>query len=171
MKKNIVLIGMPGVGKSTVGVILAKIAGLKFTDSDLCIQEREGRLLKDIIAIDGVDRFIEIEGEVLSSLKVDSSVIATGGSAVYSAAAMEKLKESGTVIYLKLSFDSLRERLHDIKGRGVVLRDGQTLEDLYKERIPLYEKFADITVTEDGLTPEETVNAIETKLNNLRQDC
>ena len=164
MKKNIVLIGMPGVGKSTVGVILAKILGLKFTDSDLCIQEREGRLLKDIIAEEGVDRFIEIEGDVLSTLNVDSSVIATGGSAVYSTAAMETLKESGIIVYLKLSLDSLKDRLHDIKGRGVVLRDGQTLDDLYKERTPLYERFADITVTEDGLTPEETVAAIEAQL-------
>ena len=164
MKKNIVLIGMPGVGKSTVGVILAKILGLKFTDSDLCIQEREGRLLKDIIAEEGVDRFIEIEGDVLSTLNVDRSVIATGGSAVYSTAAMETLKESGAIVYLKLSLDSLKYRLHDIKGRGVVLRDGQTLDDLYKERTPLYERFADITVTEDGLTPEETVAAIEALL-------
>ena len=160
MKNNIVLIGMPGVGKSTVGVILAKIMGLRFTDADLCIQEREGRLLKDIIAADGVDRFIEIEGDVLSSLNVTRSVIATGGSAVYSARAMEKLRETGTIVYLQLSFDELKNRLHDIKGRGVVLRDGQTLEDLYRERIPLYESFADITVKEDGLSPEETVEAI-----------
>ena len=164
MNNNIVLIGMPGVGKSTVGVILAKIMGLRFIDSDLSIQEREGRLLKDIIAEDGVDRFIEIEGEVLSTLNAERSVIATGGSAVYSAGAMETLKESATIVYLKLSLDSLKNRLSDIKGRGVVLRDGQTLDDLYKERVPLYEKFADITVTEDGLTPEETVEAIVTQL-------
>ena len=164
MNKNIVLIGMPGVGKSTVGVILAKILGLKFTDSDLCIQEREGRLLKDIIAEEGVDRFIEIEGDVLSTLNVDSSVIATGGSAVYSTVAMETLKEKSIIVYLKLSLDSLTDRLHDIKGRGVVLRGGQTLDDLYKERTPLYERFADITVTEDGLSPEETVAAIEAQL-------
>lgn len=164
MKTNIVLIGMPGVGKSTVGVILAKIMGLRFIDSDLSIQEREGRLLKDIIAEDGVNRFIEIEGEVLSNLNAERSVIATGGSAVYSGAAMETLKETATVVYLKLSLESLKDRLSDIKGRGVVLRDGQTLDDLYKERIPLYEKYADITVTEDGLTPEETVEAIQNQL-------
>ena len=164
MNNNIVLIGMPGVGKSTVGVILAKIMGLRFIDSDLSIQERESRLLKDIIAEDGVDRFIEIEGEVLSSLNAERSVIATGGSAVYSAGAMETLKETSKVVYLKLSLGSLKNRLSDIKGRGVVLRDGQTLDDLYKERAPLYEKFADITVTEDGLTPEETVEAIVTQL-------
>ena len=164
MKTNIVLIGMPGVGKSTVGVILAKIMGLKFIDSDLCIQEREKRLLKDIIAEEGVDKFIEIEGSVLSSLDADNSVIATGGSAVYSAEAMEKLKENGVVIYLKLSLDSLKERLHDIKGRGVVLRDGQTLDDLFLERAPLYERFADITVTEDNLSPEETVETLKNLL-------
>lgn len=164
MNKNIVLIGMPGVGKSTVGVILAKIMGLKFTDSDLCIQEREGRLLKDIIAEEGVDGFIRIEGDVLSSLGVTGAVIATGGSAVYSHKAMMKLKETGTVVYLSLSFDSLSSRLSDIKGRGVVLRDGQTLSDLYKERVPLYEKYADITVSEDGFNPEETVEAIKSEL-------
>ena len=168
MKTNIVLIGMPGVGKSTVGVILAKIMGLRFIDSDLSIQEREGRLLKDIIEEEGVDRFIEIEGEVLSSLNAERSVIATGGSAIYSGAAMEKLKETSTVVYLKLSLDSLKDRLHDIKGRGVVLRDGQTLDDLYKERVPLYERYADITVTEDGLTPEGTVEAITAKLKSLQ---
>ena len=164
MNKNIVLIGMPGVGKSTVGVILAKIMGLKFTDSDLCIQEREGRLLKDIISEEGVDGFIKIEGDVLSSLGVTGAVIATGGSAVYSHEAMMKLKENGTVVYLSLSFDSLASRLSDIKGRGVVLRDGQSLLDLYKERVPLYEKYADITVSEDGLNPEETVEAIKSEL-------
>ena len=157
---NIVLIGMPGVGKSTAGVILAKIMGLRFIDSDLCIQEREGRLLKDIIAKEGVDGFIAIEGDVLAGLNAERSVIATGGSAVYSEAGMTVLKKTATVVYLKLSYDELSTRLHDIKGRGVVLRDGQTLKDLFNERTPLYERYADIVITEDGLSPEETVEAI-----------
>lgn len=157
---NIVLIGMPGVGKSTVGVILAKIVGLRFIDSDLCIQEREGKLLKDIIEGEGVDGFIAIEGDVLAHLNAERSVIATGGSAVYSEAGMNALKKTAKVVYLKLSFEELNSRLHDIKGRGVVLREGQTLKDLYDERIPLYERYADITVTEDGLSPEGTVDAI-----------
>ena len=160
MSKNIVLIGMPGVGKSTVGVILAKILGYNFIDSDLLIQEREGRLLKDIIAKEGVDGFIRTEGDTLKSITATRSVIATGGSAVYSSDGMEYLQKNATVVYLKLSFDALSGRLHDIKGRGVVLRDGQTLQDLFNERAPLYEKYADITITEDGLTPEETVEAI-----------
>lgn len=164
MNKNIVLIGMPGVGKSTVGVILAKIMGLKFIDSDLCIQERERRLLKDIISEDGIDGFIKIEGEVLSSLDVEGTVIATGGSAIYSESAMKKLSENGTVVYMYLPLDILKERIHDIKGRGVVLRECQTFDDLYLERSPLYERFSSFKVDETGLNPEQTVDLI---LENL----
>ena len=158
--KNIVLIGMPGVGKSTAGVILAKVTGYGFVDADLLIQAREKKLLKDIIASEGVDGFIRVENDVLSSIDVTHSVIATGGSAIYGAGAMAHLKETGTLVYLSLPFEELEKRLGDIKGRGVVLREGQTLKDLYDERKVLYEKYADITVEEAGLSVEETVERI-----------
>ena len=163
---NIVLIGMPGVGKSTAGVILAKVLGYSFTDADLLIQEREKRLLKEIIAYEGVDGFIKIENDVLAGINAERTVIATGGSAVYGAGAMKHLKEIGTVVYLSLPYEDLTRRLGDIKGRGVVLRDGQTLKDLYEERRVLYEKYADIIVDETGLNVEETVGRIEKLLED-----
>lgn len=156
-KDNIVLIGMPGVGKSTVGVILAKVLGFQFVDADLLIQEQEGKLLREIIAEVGTDGFIAVENRVNSEIDCSHSVIATGGSVVYGAEAMEHLKEIGTVVYLNVSFPVLEKRLSDIKGRGVVLKDGQTLYDLYMERTPLYEKYADVSVCEDGLDVEQTV--------------
>lgn len=166
MKKNIVLIGMPGVGKSTVGVILAKVLGYSFVDSDLCIQEREGMLLKDIIASQGVDGFLKVENDVLASLNPSGAVIATGGSAVYGKEAMEHLKRIGEVVYLKLPFSEIDKRLGDIKGRGVVLREGQTLYDLYEERTVLYEKYADVTIEELGLSIERTVELVSAAFAN-----
>ncbi len=157
---NIVLIGMPGVGKSTIGVILAKVLGYQFVDADLVIQKEEGKLLREIIAEVGTDGFIEVENRVNAGLMVEHSIIATGGSVVYGVEAMEHLKKIGTVIYLKLPYEELRVRLHDIKGRGVVLREGQTFLDLYKERVPLYEKYADLTVDESGCSVEQTVEKI-----------
>lgn len=159
-KNNIVLIGMPGVGKSTIGVILAKVLGYQFVDADLVIQKEEGKLLREIIAEVGTDGFIEVENRVNAGLMVEHSIIATGGSVVYGAPAMEHLKEIGTVIYLKLPYEELRVRLHDIKGRGVVLREGQSFLDLYEERVPLYEKYADLTVDESGCSVEQTVEKI-----------
>lgn len=159
-KDNIVLIGMPGVGKSTVGVILAKILGYQFVDADLVIQKEEGKLLKDIIAEKGTDGFIQVENRVNSNLQVHESVIATGGSVVYGKEAMEHLSEIGTVVYLKQSLRKLERRLRNIKNRGVVLRPGQTLKDLYRERTVLYEKYADIVVDESDLNVEQTVEAV-----------
>lgn len=158
--KNIVLIGMPGVGKSTLGVVLAKELGFEFVDADLLIQKREKRLLKEIIAQDGVDGFLKVEEEVNAEIEAERTVIATGGSVVYSQKAMEHLKSIGKVVYLKLNFDDLNNRLGNLKGRGVVLKDGQTLKSLYEERTPLYEKYADITVSEDGLNLEETLSNV-----------
>lgn len=158
--KNIVLIGMPGVGKSTLGVVLAKELGFEFVDADLLIQKREKRLLKEIIAEDGVDGFLKVEEEVNAEIEAERTVIATGGSVVYSQKAMEHLKSIGKVVYLKLNFDDLNNRLGNLKGRGVVLKDGQTLKSLYEERTPLYEKYADITVSEDGLNLEETLSSV-----------
>ena len=159
-KDNIVLIGMPGVGKSTVGVILAKVLGFQFVDADLVIQEKEGKLLREIIAEEGPDGFIAVENSINSEIEALPSVIATGGSVVYGKEAMEHLRQIGTVIYLKLDYADISRRLSDIKGRGVVLKDGQTLKDLYDERVVLYEKYADITIAEDGLNVEQTIEKI-----------
>lgn len=159
-KTNIVLIGLPGVGKSTAGVILAKLTGKEFTDSDLVIQRQEGRLLSTIIEEDGVEEFIKIENRVNATLDIQNSVIATGGSVVYGSEAMEHLKEIGTVVYLRVPFEVIDKRLSDIKGRGVVLRGNQTLHDIYEERIVLYEKYADIIVDEENMSIEDTVAEI-----------
>lgn len=160
MKDNIVLIGMPGVGKSTIGVVLAKVMGYQFIDADLVIQEKEGKLLCEIIEEVGTDGFIEVENRINSRIEAKHAIIATGGSVVYGAEAMAHLKEIGTVIYLKLPFEELNQRLRDIKGRGVVLKEGQTLLDLYEERVLLYEKYADIIVDEYQLNVEQTIEKI-----------
>ena len=159
-KNNLILIGMPGVGKSTVGVILAKVLGYEFVDSDLLIQREEKDLLRELIAQYGLDGFLEIENRVNRSITAEKSVIATGGSVVYCQEAMEHLKEIGTVIYLKLDYSILRRRLGNLKGRGVVLKDGQTLKGLYDERIPLYEKYADVVIDEKKLNVEQTLQKI-----------
>ncbi len=159
-KSNIVLIGMPGSGKSTVGVILAKVLGFQFVDADLLIQEQEGKLLHEIIAEQGTEGFIQVENRVNAQIDVQHTIIATGGSVVYGKEAMEHLRESGTIVYLEVPFERLEKRLADIKGRGVVLKDGQTLLDLFHERTPLYEKYADITIGEKELSVEETVEAL-----------
>ena len=161
--KNIVLIGMPGVGKSTIGVILAKELGYQFVDADLLIQEQEKRLLKEIISEEGIEGFIAIENQVNASIEADCTVIATGGSVVYGEEAMEHLSEIGCVVYLKLSYKELTERLGDLHKRGVVLKEGYTLEDLYRERVPLYEKWADITITCDGRNIRDIVEEISEK--------
>ena len=132
-KQNVVLIGMPGVGKSTVGVILAKVLGYEFVDSDLLIQKAEKRLLREIIAQEGQAGFLKIENRVNASIDMEKTVIATGGSVVYCTEAMEHLKKIGTVVYLKLDYEILKKRLGNLRCRGVVLRKGQTLKDLYDE--------------------------------------
>ena len=159
-KSNIVLIGMPGVGKSTIGVILAKVLGYQFIDTDLVIQKEEGKLLKDIIAKVGPEGFIEVENRINASIEAENSIIATGGSVIYGRKAMEHLSTIGTISYLSLPFEELEKRVSDIKGRGVVLKEGQTLKDLYYERTPLYEKYADIVIDEKGLNVEETIDKI-----------
>ena len=152
-----VLIGMPGAGKSTMGVVLAKVSGKNFIDSDLLIQQQENRLLSEIIEKDGIDGFIAIEEQVNASIQAENAIIATGGSVVYGPKAMEHLREIGTVVYLSLSYETIASRLSNIKGRGVVLREGQTLKDLYEERSILYRKYAHVVVDEEGLGIEETV--------------
>ena len=165
MKDNIVLIGMPGVGKSTLGVVLAKELGFEFVDADLLIQKRENRLLKEIIAEDGVDGFLKIENDVNANINTTKTVIATGGSVIYGAEAMEHLKKIGTVVYLKLDYETLDSRLGSLNARGVVLKDGQTLKSLYEERVPLYEKYADVIIDEGGLDLEATLKEVIRALN------
>ncbi|MSS11425.1 MULTISPECIES: shikimate kinase [Clostridia] len=157
---NITLIGMPASGKSTVGVLLAKRLGYSFVDVDIVIQEQEGRLLKDIIAKEGQEGFLTVENRINAGLNVRHSVIAPGGSVIYGKEAMEHLKEISTVVYLKLSYDSVEERLGNLVDRGVVLKDGMTLRDLYEERVPYYEKYADITIDENGLDAGKTVDRL-----------
>lgn len=159
-KDNFVLIGMPGCGKSTVGVVLAKALGYQFLDSDLVIQAREGKRLHQIIEERGQDGFRQVENEVNASLDCHRTVIATGGSVIYGPQAMAHLREIGTVIYLKLSHEEIAHRLGDLHKRGVTLKPGQTLKDLYDERIPLYEKYAHRVVEAEGLRLRHVVEKI-----------
>lgn len=142
----ITLIGLPSSGKSTLGVLLAKSLGYNFIDTDLIIQEKEKALLHEIISEKGTQGFLDIENKVISEVYAKNSVIATGGSAIFGKEAMTRLKSLGKIVYLKISFDTLVERLGDYSHRGVVMKEGETLKDLYLTRVPLYEKWADITV-------------------------
>lgn len=161
---NLVLIGMPGAGKSTVGVVLAKNLGYRFLDSDLCIQEAENRLLHEIIAEDGLDGFLRIENRINASLEAKRSVIATGGSVVYGQEAMEHLGKIGTIVYLRLPYEEIENRLGDLTKRGVALKKGHSLRDLYEERIPLYEKYAHVTIDCNGKMIRDIVAEISRKM-------
>ena len=163
-KNNLVLIGMPASGKSTVGVILAKVLGKKFLDTDLVIQQRENALLCEIIRDKGVDGFLRCEEEAILSVNEENTVIATGGSAVYGEEAMKHLKDNGTVIYLKVEKSELLKRLKDIKERGVVLKDGEDFDEMFDERIILYEKYADMIIEEGQASIEETIAKIQEKM-------
>ncbi|MCR5153656.1 MAG: shikimate kinase [Lachnospiraceae bacterium] len=165
---NIILIGMPGSGKSTIGVLLAKKLGMSFVDTDILIQENEGRLLKDIIAEEGLDGFIAIENRINAGIKASNSVIAPGGSAVYGKEAMEHFARLGTIIYLKLSYDTVKSRLGDLRERGVVFRPGQTLKDIYDERTVLYEKYAHVTVNGDSTVVSEVLLRVNDALQNVK---
>lgn len=155
--KNIILIGMPGVGKSTVGVLLAKRLRFAFLDTDIHIQIQEGKSLKELISLHGTEGFCDLEGNYMLSLSAEKSVIATGGSVVYMEKAMEHLRESGRIVHLDLKLSRLKKRLDDIDARGVVIGPDQNLGDLYTERQPLYLKYADITISTDGLSPDQVV--------------
>ena len=159
-KQNITLIGMPGVGKSTIGVILAKIIGYEFVDSDIVIQKQENKLLKEIIADVGNQGFLAIENRVHAEMELTNSIISPGGSICYCRQGMEHLREISTVVYLKLDYPKLKRRLGNLTARGVVLKNGQNLYDLYKERTPLYEKYAHVVIDETNLNVEKTIKAV-----------
>ncbi|MGN1203166.1 MAG: shikimate kinase [Eubacterium sp.] len=160
MKSNIVLIGMPGSGKSTCGVLAAKALLKNFFDTDLLLQNLEGKRLQNIIDEKGIDYFNRAEEKAILSLDIQGTVIATGGSVVYSDKSMNHLRNLGKIIYLHLSYDAMEKRLSNITTRGVVLKEGHTLLDMYNERLGLYEKYADEVLNCDGLTVEETVESI-----------
>jgi shikimate kinase len=160
-KNNIILIGMPGSGKTTIGTELAEVIGYGYIDSDSVIVAREGKRLNEIIAEVGREAFLDIEAKVNSTITARRCVVATGGSVIYRDYAMQKLKELGTIVYLQLPYEEIEKRLGDLKKRGVALKDGFTLRDLYEERAPLYEKYADIVVELDGKTIAQSVQAVK----------
>lgn len=164
MNDNVILIGMPGSGKSSVGVVLAKAMGFRFVDADLLIQEQEGALLQDILDEKGTEAFLDLEGDVLASLDCTRTVIAPGGSCVCRGYAMEHLRALGTVVYLDLSLEDVTSRIHNLSTRGIALQPGQTLADVYAYRVPLYEQYAHLTVKAGGQTLTETVQAIQAAL-------
>lgn len=157
---NIVLIGMPGCGKSTVGVLLAKSILADFVDTDLIIQNKYKKSLCEIINDEGLEVFKEKENKVLAELRAENSVIATGGSAVYCPEGMENLKKDGKIVYLRLSPEEIKSRIKNITTRGIAMKEGTTIEQLYEERASLYEKYADITISCEKTTPEDCVNKI-----------
>ncbi len=163
--ENIVLIGMPGVGKSTVGVLLAQLTSREFLDTDVLIQAREQRRLQEVLEREGKAAFCRLEEKYLLDLQVRHHVVATGGSAVYSAPAMQNLKQNGVMVHLTLPLPLLELRLANLESRGVVREKHQSLKDLFEERNPLYEKYADVTVDCNGLHHEQAAIAIIEALN------
>lgn len=162
--KNIVFIGMPGAGKSTIGVVIAKIFGYDFIDSDLLIQKQEGDVLEHLIDRYGIDGFLEIENQVNRDIQAERSVISTGGSVCYCDEALRHMKEHAVIVYIKTDYEALHRRLGDLHERGVVIRKGSTLYDLYCERTPLYERYADLTVDVSGCRLEEAIRKIRQEL-------
>ena len=167
--RNIILIGMPGAGKSTLGVLLARALNYRFLDTDLLIQEREGRLLCEIIAEEGMQRFLEIEGEVNAGITAERTVIAPGGSAIYSEKAMKHFAEIGIIVYLHVPVTELSKRLGDLKRRGVVLKEGQNLEMLYEERRVYYERYARVTVDVTKKEIGEILDELKEKIKGMTE--
>lgn len=166
--KNVVMVGMPGSGKSTIGVILAKSLGFDFVDTDLVICKREGKKLQEIIDTDGLEKFLEIEQQVGEEISPVNSVVATGGSMILSDEAMKNLKKDGIVVYVEVPLEILKKRITNMKTRGIAFKKGETLEDIFRVRTPLYEKYADITITADENTvPEDCVNQIVERIEKM----
>jgi shikimate kinase len=166
---NIILIGMPGAGKSTVGVLLAKRLGYQFIDTDLLLQTRQHCRLQQIIARDGLTTFKKLEEDVLCSLKTSHSVVATGGSAVYSERAMARLKQLGQLVFIDIPLSELLNRVNDMDSRGLVIGPDETYEDLFRERQPLYTKYAEVTIAGGGLTVEAIAALIEQSVCGLAE--
>ena len=159
--KNIVLVGMPGCGKSSLGVVLSKNLKMNFCDVDILIQEKEQRGLQEIIDSEGVDRFLNIEEAVCLSIDFDNTVIATGGSVILSEKAVMHLKENGIMVYIRLPYEAIEQRIHNLESRGIAMSKTETLFDVYSKRTVLYEKHADITVDIDGLSPMECIQTLQ----------
>ncbi len=164
-RENITLIGMPGSGKSTVGVVLAKALGCDFLDADLLIQARQGALLQELLDIHGLDAFLDMEQEAIRSISCRRTVIAPGGSCVLRSGAMEHLKDLGRILYLRLSFAELERRITNLASRGIAFAPGQGLREVYDQRAPLYERWADLTVDADGQSLSETLDAVRAAIN------
>jgi shikimate kinase len=167
VRENVVLVGMPGAGKTTIGVLLAERLGFDFVDTDILMQTGEGRKLQQIIAARGLDGFRRIEEQTILSLSVSSHVISTGGSVIYSVKAMEHLHRRGWVCHLDIAPRRLKERLDNIETRGIVMAPGQTIESLHRERYPLYRHYADMTVDSGHLAPDEVIQRIESAWTDL----
>ena len=168
MKKNLIFIGMPASGKSTIGIVAAKRLGYRFIDTELMIQEQEGKLLREIIQERGTAGFLEVEDQVNASVQAERTVIAPGGSVVYCENAMRHYQEIGIIVYLHVPYTEIETRIQNARSRGVVLRDGQTLRDLYDERCRLFEQYADIRINEDGLSMGETVEKVLAIFGDIR---
>lgn len=162
---NIILIGMPGCGKSTIGILAAKVLCLSFLDTDLLLQQSCGRRLQEVIDTEGLGAFREFERSVLRDLSVSHTLVATGGSAVYYPDAMEHLREIGTVVYLRSSLSRVKMNLRDFSSRGIVMPKGMTIDDLYAERSPLYERYAHIVVDVDSSDITENMQALVSALS------
>jgi shikimate kinase len=163
-KMNIVLIGMSGAGKSTLGVLLAKALGMDYVDTDIVIERHEGRLLQDIIDNYGIEKFMEVEEKIVSELQLKNCIISTGGSVIYSAIAMNALKQGGQVIYLHVPYEEISRRLINITTRGIVIKKGNSLKDVYEERVPLYIKYSDKTLDCSNKDIEHCVSEIIEKI-------
>ena len=164
------MIGMPSSGKSTIGVLLAKRLGFSFVDVDIVIQEKEGRLLKQIIEDEGMDGFLAVENRINAGLETENSVIAPGGSVIYGSEAMAHLKEISEVVYLKMSYEEMEQRIGNVVDRGVALKPGFTLRDLYNERVPYYERYADIVIDEEGKTPGQIVDELRDMMEGMMEE-
>lgn len=162
---NVILVGMPGCGKSTVGVVLAKSLGYDFTDTDLIIARKEGKKLQKLIDEDGIQKFLQVENQVGKELSCSETVVATGGSMIMNPDAMEHLKSIGKVVYINVPLDVLKKRITNMKTRGIVFEKGETLDDIFAKRTPLYEKYADITINiSKNNSLEQAVNKIVKKI-------